>query len=43
MRALIGSLATVMSKVAAAPHITGPGRFVFARLPFEEAVLLHRG
>ncbi|MDN4517461.1 nitroreductase family deazaflavin-dependent oxidoreductase [Mycolicibacterium austroafricanum] len=32
----------VMSKSTAAPHITGPGRFVFARLPFEEAVLLHR-
>jgi hypothetical protein len=32
----------VFTKAEAAPHITGLGRFVFARSPFEKAVLLRR-
>lgn len=32
----------VVSKAEAAPHVTGPMRRVFPRLPFEQAVLLQR-
>ncbi|MDX1871637.1 nitroreductase family deazaflavin-dependent oxidoreductase [Mycolicibacterium sp. 120266] len=32
----------VVSKPAAAQAVTGPVRFLFARLPFEQAVLLRR-
>lgn len=32
----------VAARAVAAPEITGLGRFVFGRLPFEEAVLLTR-
>lgn len=32
----------VLSRAEAAPHITGIGRSVFSRLPFEHAVLLRR-
>ena len=32
----------VVSKAEAAAHVTGAGRFVFPRLPFDEAVLLRR-
>ena len=32
----------VMRRVEAAPHITGPGRIVFSRLPFDDAVLMKR-
>jgi deazaflavin-dependent oxidoreductase (nitroreductase family) len=32
----------VVSKADAGPHVTGPGRLVFSRLPFDEAVLLRR-
>lgn len=33
----------VMTKAEAASHVTGFARFVFARLPFENAVLMRRG
>ena len=33
----------VVSKTQAAQHVTGLGRLVFARLPFENAVLLRTG
>lgn len=33
----------VMTKAEAAAHVTGWGRLVFPRLPFENAVLLKRG
>lgn len=32
----------VVTKAEAASHVTGPGRMVFGRLPFENAVLLKR-
>lgn len=32
----------VVSKAEAAAHVTGAGRLVFPRLPFDEAVLLRR-
>lgn len=32
----------VVTKAEAAPHVTGAGRTVFGRLPFENAVLLKR-
>ena len=32
----------VMRRAEAAPHITGPGRIVFSRLPFDDAVLMKR-
>jgi deazaflavin-dependent oxidoreductase (nitroreductase family) len=32
----------MMSKADAAPHVTGLGKVVFPRLPFDEAVLLRR-
>jgi deazaflavin-dependent oxidoreductase (nitroreductase family) len=32
----------VMTKTQAAPSVTGLGRILFARLPFEQAVLLTR-
>lgn len=32
----------VMSKAAAAPEVTGLGRVLFPRLPFDEALLLRR-
>lgn len=32
----------VMTKAEAAPHVTGIGRLVFPRLPFDSAVLLTR-
>jgi hypothetical protein len=30
----------VVTKAQAAPHVTGRARAIFARLPFEQAVLL---
>jgi hypothetical protein len=33
----------VVTKTQAAQHVTGLGRLVFARLPFENAVLLRTG
>jgi len=33
----------LVSRIQAAPHVTGVSRFVFPRLPFESAVLLRRG
>ncbi len=32
----------LVTRKQAAPHVTGLGRLVFARLPFEKAVLLRR-